>query len=124
MFFLIMIILHSNLSHAHRTHLTHAQTYVNDNNRCQKHGWIRPHKIYVERMSLGELLRDGSHEQPALNILSLHTHRQRQTDRRTHARTHARTDRQRERETSILVSQYLQVLVVSMSTGCVYEYWL
>src|SRR4029434_364548 len=101
MFFLIMIILHSNLSHAHRTHLTHAQTYVNDNNRCQKHGWIRPHKIYVERLSLGELLRDGLHVQPALNIISLHTHRlmHRQTDRRTHAQTDAQTDRRTHAQT-------------------------
>ena len=31
----------SKLSHAHHTHLTHVQTYMNDINRCQKHGYVQ-----------------------------------------------------------------------------------
>ena len=41
MFFLNDDHLRSNLSHVHQTHLTHAHTYVNDHNRCQKQGVLQ-----------------------------------------------------------------------------------
>ena len=47
--------LRSSMNHAHHTHLTHAQTYVNGNATT----WIEPLKVNIGRFLFGELLRDG-----------------------------------------------------------------